>query len=544
MQTQDLSYKLNSDSISVTGFSGVDFDASVEVFSLENVYTPERNSFGRASGAYRSDRLVWGNAERVDGEVCVEISDAAGRKSFDISARLDRPVRGVKLRLDGLPLGTLISLAEEDKPVTEYGSCYKYPEGWRGLFTPLLVFELADGRYLYIRCLDKTVAEKRFFVKKTGEGRMRVDIVQDALGSELACEYVAPTVECGITDDAQSVYSAQSDYIKRTYGLTEYEDSPIAPSWLKNISLAVVMHMQSFTGYIFHDYESAYRDVARLAELIDGKRILVYLAGWEGRYYYKYGNYTPDARMGGATALKAAVAKMQALGCKVMAMYGMTMANKAQPDIARIIADGGEYQSVSGAKFHHGSVDWEGAHHYDFGDFAMLNVANKPWRDRLFGQIKAATDEFGFDGAFLDIAACYVNDKNADSYAGVVELCDSLRTIKSDFLVSGEGYYDGLSRAMPLFQSGHTDGRLNYHDRVSEKLFTRFSREFAHLCIGDPSRGSTGVHELGENSDRVTPLRKGIIPTLALVEDTLDKAPDKVKELVALAERYAKLSGE
>ena len=89
MQTQDLSYKLNSDSISVTGFSGVDFDASVEVFSLENVYTPERNSFGRASGAYRSDRLVWGNAERVDGEVCVEISDAAGRKSFDISARLD-----------------------------------------------------------------------------------------------------------------------------------------------------------------------------------------------------------------------------------------------------------------------------------------------------------------------------------------------------------------------------------------------------------------------------------------------------------------------
>lgn len=543
MQTQDLSYKLNSDSIAVIDCSGVDFDASVEVFSLENVYTPELGSFGHSSGVYRSDRLVWGNAVHVDGEVRVEINGAAGRKTFDISARLDRPVRGVKLRLDNLPLGTLISLAEEDKPVTEYGSCYKYPEGWRGLFTPLLVFRLADGRFLYIRCLDKTVCEKRFFVKKTGDDRMRVDVVQDALGSALSERYDAPTVECGFTDDADKIYSEQSDYIKRVYGLDEYENSRIAPRWLKDITLAVVMHMQSFTGYIFHDYESAYRDVARLAELIDGKRILVYLAGWEGRYYYKYGTYTPDERMGGAKALKAAVAKMQALGCKVMAMYGMTMANKAQPDIARIIADGGEYQSVSGAKFHHGSVDWEGAHHYDFGDLAMLNVANKPWRDRLFGQIKAATDEFGFDGAFLDIAACYVNDRNADSYSGVVELCDSLRTVKPEFLVSGEGYYDGLSRAMPLFQSGHTDGRLNYHDRVSEKLFTRFSREFAHLCIGDPSRGSTGVHELGENSDRVTPLRKGIIPTLALVEDTLDKAPDKVRETIELAKRYEKLAG-
>ena len=51
MQTQDLSYKLNSDSITITGCSGVDFDASVEVFSLENVYTPERNSFGPPSAS-------------------------------------------------------------------------------------------------------------------------------------------------------------------------------------------------------------------------------------------------------------------------------------------------------------------------------------------------------------------------------------------------------------------------------------------------------------------------------------------------------------
>ena len=532
MQTQDLSYKLNNDIIAVRGCSELVFDVSTEVFSLENVYTPARNSFGHSSGTYRSNSLVWGNAERTDGEVVLEVSDAKFGKAFDVSARLGQPIRGIKLRFDNLPVGTLISLTDEDKAVSDL-----YPEGWRSLSTPLLVFKLDNGRYLYIRCLDKTVSEKRFFIKKTGEGVMRVDVVQDARGVDISDSFAAPRVEVGVTDSSDEIYTLHSDYIKAAFGLDEYAECRIAPSWLKDISLVVTMHMQSFTGYMFHTYRSALNDMKRLCEHIDGRKVLVYLAGWEGRYYYKYGNYTPDDRMGGAEGLKAAVDGMHALGCKVMAMYGINMANRAIPAIDALAEDN-EFVSVSGARYRHGSVDWEGAHHYDFGGFANLNIAKKGWSDYLFGQIKSATDEFGFDGAFLDIAACYINDGQADVYDGVVRFCDRLRTIKPDFLIGGEGYYDGLSRAMPLFQSGHTDGKLHYHDRASEKLFTRFSREFAHLCIGDLSRGSSGVHELGENDDRIAPLRRGIIPTIALVEDTLDKAADKVKEALALAELY------
>lgn len=536
MQLQDLSYKLNNEKIRVR-IADAECEASVEVFSTENVYTVSDGTYKKTGdSAYTSDFLVWGDTERVEGNVRLDISDTEDGKSFKIAAALGRDVRGVKLRLDGLPLGTLISLTSEDKEVTEHGLKYNYPEGWRSLSTPLLVFRLGDGRYLYIRCLDDTVNEKRFFIKRTGD-TMRVDTVQDCDGTSISEKYVAPMIECGIAADAQTVYARQSDYIKKTYGLDEYESCAIAPAWLGDISLVVTVHMQAFTGHIFHTYEHACRDIEKLCKLIDGKRVLVYLAGWEGRYYYKYGDYTPDPRLGGAKALRAAVDKMHALGCRVMAMYGMNMANKTIPAVAKIV-EKSEFQSVSGAKYHCGSVDWDGAHHYDFNELVQLNIASKPWSDHLFGQIKRATDEFGFDGAFLDIAACYTNDKNNKLYEGVVAFCDRLRTIKPEFLVSGEGYYDGLSRAMPLFQSGHTDGALHYHDRASELLFTRFSREFAHLCIGDPSRGSSGVHELGENTDRITPLRKGIIPTLALVEDTMDAATDKVKEIVELARQY------
>lgn len=538
MQIQDLSYRLNNNIIDFhDGKNSLDYAVSVEVFSFENVYTVCGLN-GAGEGTYLSDYLVWGDTERAEGKVKLAVTDAEYGKIYKVDAELGKPVRSVKLRFDNLPLGELINLVDEDKPVTEYGIRLKYPEGWRSLSTPLLVFRLQNGRYLYIRCLDSTVNEKRFLIKKT-DGGMRVDVVQEQDGTLIANGYDAPAVEVGIVGCKNTIYTAQSDYIKRVFALDDYENSPIVPDWLRDICLVVTMHMEAFTGHVFHTYAQAYEDVEKLSKLLDGKHILVYLAGWEGRYYYKYGDYTPDERLGGGEELRKSVQKMQALGCKVMAMYGMNMANKNICGVKALV-EKSEFESVSGAKFHSGSVDWDGAHHYDFNELVQLNVGNRLWREYLFGQIKNSVDEYGFDGAFLDIAACHVNDKNANLYNGVVQFCDMLRTIKPQFLVAGEGYYDGLSKAMPLFQSGHTDGWLHYHDRASEELFTRFSREFAHLCIGDLSRGSTGVHELGTNTDCRTPLRKGIIPTLALVEDTLEKAPEKVEEVINQAKEYCK----
>ncbi len=534
MQAQDLSYKLNNQILNFKIKEG-SVDASVEVFSFENIYTVP--GYSRQGDKYRSLGLVWGNTEPVSGGVELVVSEEDGGLKIDAAASLDKNIRCIKVRLDGLPLGRLVSLIDKDHEVTEYGAVYNYPEGWRSLSMPLLVFRLPDGEFMYIRCLDKTVNPKRFFIKKVGEA-MRVDVVCEADGTSLDKEYTIPTLALGFASDADSIYEEQSEIMKRDFGLSEFTDCKIAPDWLKkDISLVVTMHMQTFTGYMFHTYESALEDIRKLTEHIDGRHILVYLTGWEGRYYYKYGDYTPDDRMGGAEGLKKCVDGMHELGCKVMAMYGINYANKNLPEVAKCIPDS-EIALASGGRFHNGSVNWEGAHHYDFNEFVTLSVAGRSWRECLFGQIKRNTLEFGFDGAFLDIAAAYYNDKNNRFYDGVVEFCDMLRGIKPDFLVAGEGFYDGLAKAMPLFQSGHTDGEMNYHDRVSESCFTRFSREFAHLCLGDLSRGSSGVHELGINTDRVAPYRRGIIPTLCLVEDTLSLSMDEVIEVCETAKKY------
>ena len=430
MQIQDLSYKLNNDVLAIN-----DYQVSVEVFSLDNVYTVEPGTFIKENGSYQSNKLLWGNDVAVEGNVELSIDNHNGYNDFQINASLDKVIRSVKLRFDNLPLGTYISSVDEEKNVTERGLLFNYPEGWRSLSTPLLIFRLEDGKYLYISCKDNTVRRKTFFFKKVSD-KMRLDVVLECEGTQMANTFATPVVECGINDNLEGIILKHSNHIKEVYGLDEYVDCAIAPSWLKDISLVVTMHMQTFTGFIFHTYEQALNDMKQITSYLDGKNILVYLAGWEGRYYYKYGDYTCDLRMGGEAKLKELVDGLHALGCKVMAMYGMNIMNKNIPAL-KDIWEKAEFQSLSGAKYHSGSVDWEGAHHYDFNELVQLNVGCKEYQDYLFNQIKVATDLYNFDGAFLDIAACYTNDKNNNHYDGVIALCNRLREIKPDFLVKG-----------------------------------------------------------------------------------------------------------
>lgn len=534
MQLQDLSYILNNEKIEHLLPRYDSIKVSLEVFSLENVYTIP--SFTKNGSRYLSSSIVWGDTEKVDGAASLAIKNRKGYLEINAKAKLDKKIRSIKIRFDDLPLGKLISRSGEDVEVSEYGLHYRYPEGWRDLSYPLLVFELDSHQYLYIRCVDKNVNCKYFFIKKVGN-KMRVDVVQEQDGSSLKKNYQIPPIEIGICKDKKEIYRRQQKIIENNFELLPFESSPITPKWLKNISLVVIMHMESFTGHIFHTYQKAYEDVKKLTEMLPGEQILVYFPGWEGRYYYKYGNYTPDDRLGGAEELKKCIKGIQELGCKTMSMVGINIANRNVPEVKAIYKEA-EFQSVSGAKYHNGSVDWEGAHHYDFNELVNLSVANKKWADLLYNQIKDISLTYGFDGVFLDIAACFTNDKNHSFYPGLMEFCSRLRTIKEDFLVSGEGYYDGLSKIIPLFQSGHTDGRMNYHDRIDEELFNKYSREFGHLCLGDPSVGSSGVHELGINTEYKVPFRKGIIPTLSLVEESLEKGKEKVEEIINQAKAY------
>ncbi len=144
---------------------------------------------------------------------------------------------------------------------------------------------------------------------------------------------------------------------------------------------------------------------------------------------------------------------------------------------------------------------------------------------------------------FLDISAVWSNDPRFQIAEGVAQLIGRIREGRPEVLIAGEGWYDAVGAATPLMQSGHSDGVMHWHDQPYPALFDASNRGFGHLCLGDPGRGSTGVHELGYNTERRVPLRKGLLPTVTIVENTLERAPEQVEQIIDDARKYAATFG-
>ena len=537
MQLQDLSFRLSNE------YSELDDNVivSVEVFSFDNVFHPRKGSLKKEGNKYISHELIWGGTElEKNSFIELDVDKQKNKYSFNLKAGLNQKVRETKLKFENLPLGNLISTINGEHITKEFGEVLCYPEGWRSLMTPLLVFKLSKDKFLYFRSLDNKVRQKRFFIKKTSETTMTVELLYEENGKDMTNVVTVPTWEYGYASSKEEIYEEHTKFLEKTYNYVKYENRKDIPEWFKDISLIVICHMEHWTGHIFHTYEQALNDFKTLAKYIDPKHILFYIPGWEGRYYFKYGNYTPDDRLGGPKKLKEFVDGVHALGGHVLSMVGLTMANINLPDYEKW-GKPSEFVLASGSTFNHGSVDWDGSRHYDHHINSQLSPAAPGWQKKILDEIIRSSREFKFDGVFLDIAAAYNNDARYEITKGVFEVAKKLNETFDNYLVSGEGFYDGLMMSMPLFQSGHTDGLMHYHDSVYENMFSDYAREFSHLCLGDFSYGSSGVHELGVNStDTTTPYRRGLIPTLTLIDGTLDKSLDKVLEVVETAKKYAK----
>src|SRR5690606_3969548 len=109
-------------------------------------------------------------------------------------------------------------------------------------------------------------------------------------------------------------------------------------------------------------------------------------------------------------------------------------------------------------------------------------------------------EEYGLqrDAVFFDTSHWWTNDPLHRVYEGIQALRDEIRARYPDILFAGEGWYDALGALTPVSHS-------HVPVRWVEESFARFNRTFSHLSSGDPSRGSTGVHERGTNAFELQP---------------------------------------
>lgn len=523
---------------------GFSFDFGDPVFALEGwrlsfqLITFE-NAYGLDPGQTRvedrpggwdvvAERLTWaGGHEYAAGSLRASVRRFRDGLEVAVSARCEKKIRCTKVMILGLPAGEVIGSGWQQGPLPAGGVVFHYPGT---IHTPLVFLVPTAGGYLYFRSLDARVRAKRVALYE-GTGGLVAELLHEDAAHEMSDSTDAPAWRFGRCSDPAPIVEEHARHLERAFGLRSWEERADVPAWAREIALVVALHGMHWTGYSFNTYARMLQALEWFAARIEGRRVLAFLPGWEGRYYWQYGGYRPEPRLGGAAGFRALAEGARRLGVKLMPMFGANCANAGLENFEQWGAPS-QLRSAGGNPFLGNQPDWSGQRLHDTGWQRWLNPGAPAWRERLLAQMSRLVAAYGLPAVFLDTQHVWANDPSWPVYEGLVALRDGLKTRFPDLLIAGEGWYDGLSAVTPLVQSGVPVGW--------PETFARYNRAFAHLMTGDPSRGSAGVHEAGVTEFRRVPDERWWWPTVTVVDGTLERAPARVEEIVAQAQAYAR----
>jgi len=508
---------------------------SLQIVTLENLYglDPAKTSARQEVGdfAVRAAGLACaGQQVKAEGKATLHLREAGtGRLRVAIRARAPEPIRCVKLLIRDLPAPLRLLEEAGEREVPPSGEILAYPNR---LPTPLLEAR-AGGERLGVRAEDPEVREKRFALATerigplAGRGVLEVVLEQDA--TCFATDFEAPPVVVARGAEPGALLAEHLAFLERSYGLLPFAERRDVPEWARELRLVVTLHGMHWTGRRFLDYGGMLEALRFVAARIPGRRVLAYLPGWEGRYYWQYGEWRPEPRLGGEEGFAALCKGARELGVHLMPMFGGNCVNARLPRF-RGLDPAAHMKSATGNRFHGNQPDWDFARAHDTGWQAWLSPGHPGFRDDLAGQIEALAGRYGFDGVFLDTIHVFVNDPDHAVYPGTRALAERLRARIPGLLLAAEHDYDGLLALFPLFQRAYW-GR-------DPAWTARYALRFAHLCEGEPE-GRTGVHEFGSFGprpgappDRPAP---GFLPTLAFQDDTLARSRARVEAAIAAA---------
>ena len=448
-------------------------------------------------------------------------------------------IKGVGILIKGLDVDKYMTGSftfENYNP--EQGVILNYPRIWtsynRSLPTPLMVVHVKGvDKYFYSLSMDEELRPKRFAIRSDFNGDTVIELYHEEKATMFSSNINVPTFRIGFCKDPWEPLTIRMNFMEEKWGLKSWESRDDVPYWMRRVSLVVNMHGKHWTGYVFNTFNDMIKILEWISQRIEGYRVLVFLPGFNGRYYYDYPVYDPDPDLGGVEGFRNLVNVAHELGMHVVPMYGAVAAGFRWVKILNledaIFRDKYDLSVVPP-----NWVDWDADRERD-DIWVPLNLGNKKFLDHMYNSICKITDEFMVDGAFLDIPHLYVNDHRYDMYEGLKTLIINLkRRYDRDFLIFGEAYYDALFPLIPFY---HVPFPRNYSE-----FFHKYIRTAYHLSHPAPGRGSTGVHEQGRQKFFVPNPEDKVIPTLCVVEDTIERYSDDVEKVIEAAKIYAKIN--
>jgi hypothetical protein len=511
-------------------------------FTAENTYAMDRTKMRTTGGADAIELtctgLVWaGGQEKSAGTVSVKFNRSGETITWDVTAELPLPIRSITSVVRDVPRGK-VGFGGGNPEDTGDGDViggYTFGAGDlhggqtpRSMTTPVSVVQAGDDRFVYLTSHDTRVRPKRHYYQ-AGPTAFRVEAIYEHDAWRNDTRVVVPRWELGQATTFEAAMAPHMAHVEKAFNLQAFEQRTDVPAWMRETALAVTLHGMHYTGFIFNDYAQQLAILRWIATQMPASKVLVFLAAWDGRYYWDYPNYKIPARMGGEAGFRTLITEARKLGFRMMPMYGTNSANRAQP-IWKSIASGATHK-LDGDLYNLNWVDWNNDRHQD-GWLTYMNLGDDRWRQHLEGRIAEMIDRFDVDAYFLDIVGGHVNSTNGDMHEGTRALIKNLRAKYPNVVPVGEMPYDALYEFIPMFQVG------------LGARWRKYARAFQHLSTPAPGRGSTGVHEAGfwKNDAQPLGLSQTLLPTLQVVDDTFTKHKETMAAIIAIAKLRAGIS--
>ncbi len=507
---------------------------SFQIVTLENLYGLEAGSVTVTSTpdgwTVTCDRLAWaGQQAQADGhfEARIMLEGERGLR-VSLSASAAFPIRALKLIVRRLPRLSVLDMLDRLRDVPYDGLLEKYPNQLR---LPLWLVQPAAGPLLGIRSEEAHARPKRFaaFEERMGPlaGTFALECIHEEDARHFARQIAAPDWILAAGVDVEAFRAEQLAFAEHALGLEPWERRTDVPAWARDIRLCLILHGMHWSGYIFNTYDSMLEIVCYVAKRTDGQPVLAHLPGWEGRYYWQYGDYRPDPRLGGEDGFRRLCDGARAAQVHLMPMFGATCANAWASNFHEF-GPASYMQSPTRNRFHGNQPDWDLSRAQDTGWQAWLNPGAPAWRRELSRQIFDVLDRYELDAVFLDCVEVWANDPEFNLLEGYRALTAGLREGRPELLVSGEDWFDALLPLFPFFQS-------SAYARQVPDWVARYARLYGHLADSEPGRGSTGVFEWGYRQYGAMPERAPYVQTLAFTDGTLEQASAVVDEVIVRA---------
>jgi hypothetical protein len=399
------------------------------------------------------------------------------------------------------------------------------PGAATGMTTAFAAVQAGDQDFFYLSSLDDRVRPKRFYFQP-GERAYRAELVYEHDAWRNDTRITMPKWRVGRETTLDDAIAPHMAHVERAYALPAWETRTDMQPWMRSIAMVTTLHGMHYTGFMFNDYARMLEILRWMATQIPRERVLAFISGWDGRYYWDYPNYVAPARMGGEAGFKRLISEGQKMGFKMMPMFGANSANRKQASWARI--QGGSTHKIDGDRYDLNWVDWNNDRHQD-GWLTYMNLGEASWRNHLTGRIADAIDRYKIDAYFLDIIGGHVNSTTGDMHEGTRRLVTDLREKYPRVQCIGEMPYDALHGFIPMYHAG------------GGPRWQKYSRFFQHLSAPAPGRGSSGVHEAGWGrfNPETLSLSPNAIPTLQVVDDTFTQHRDVMAAIIARAKERA-----